>query len=240
MHMNLSKKETEEEQLSAEFVDNLSVDNLIFAMRDGKLHILLAKYMHGLAANQWGLIGHWVRHDEDLNTAASRVLKERTGVNNFHLDQLGAFGAIDRYPPRRIFTVAFYSLVRFEETKVDVPDNAFELSWFDVRELPELMYDHSEIVNNCLDHLKYKVRHEPLGFSLLPEKFTLLQLQEIYETILDIKLDKPNFRRKILKMNLLINCNEKQHDVAHRAANLYRFDINVYQKLSEFGFNFEY
>ncbi|MGL1957690.1 MAG: NUDIX hydrolase [Colwellia sp.] len=238
--MLVTEKEAQEERLPAGVIDNLSVDNLIFSMQDNQLKILLAKYKYGLAANQWGLIGHWVKSDEDLITAADRVLKQTIGVKNFHLDQLAAFGNVNRYPPRRIITVAFYSLVRFEEAKVVIPKHTLDLHWFNVRDLPELVFDHQEIVDTCLTHLKYKVRHEPIGFSLLPEKFTLLQLQEIYETILDVKLDKPNFRRKILKMNLLINCHEKQHNVAHRAANLYQFDLNVYEELTEFGFNFEY
>jgi len=238
--MLVTKKEAQEENLPAGVIDNLSVDNLIFSVQDGQLNILLAQYKYGLAANQWGLIGHWVKSDENLVTAAERILKHTTGVKNFHLDQLATFGDVNRYPPRRIITIAYYSLVRFEEAKVVIPEHVIDVRWFNVHELPTLIFDHQNIVDTCLAQLKYKVRHEPIGFSLLPEKFTLLQLQEIYEAILDVKLDKPNFRRKILKMNLLINCNEKQHDVAHRAANLYRFDIHVYEKLSEFGFNFEY
>ncbi|WAJ71890.1 NUDIX hydrolase [Catenovulum adriaticum] len=238
--LNTSFEHLQEEFLPADCMNNVTVDNLILAMQEGKLKVLLAKYKHGLAANQWGLIGHWVRNDEDLEAAANRVVTHTTGVKNFHLEQLAAFGNVNRYPLRRIITVAFFALVRFEEANVVHSNSTLEVDWFDIKKLPSLVFDHGSIVDSCLQHLKYKVRHEPVGFSLLPEKFTLLQLQEIYEAILDIKLDKPNFRRKIQKMNLLINCKEKQKDVAHRAATLYRFDINVYEKLKEFGFNFEY
>ncbi len=236
----LAPEMDKEEYLPDDCMKNISVDNLIFAMEDGKLKVLLAKYKQGIATNKWGLIGHWVKLDEDLETAAYRVVTQATGVKNFHLDQLAAFGKVNRYPLRRIVTVVYYSLVRMEEVNIVQGENTLEVAWFDVKTLPELIFDHNEIVDSCLSHLKYKVRHEPIGFSLLPEKFTLLQLQEIYEAILDVKLDKPNFRRKIQKMNLLINCKEKQKDVAHRAATLYRFDINVYEKLKDFGFNFEY
>lgn len=236
----LAAEMDKEEHLPDDCMKNLSVDNLIYAMDQGKLKVLLAKYKHGVAANKWGLIGHWVKLDEDLETAAYRVVTQATGVSNFHLDQLATFGKVNRYPLRRIITVVYYSLVRLEETNIIQGENTHEVAWFDVKALPELIFDHDEIVKASLEHLKYKVRHEPIGFSLLPEKFTLLQLQEIYEAILNIKLDKPNFRRKIQKMNLLINCKEKQKDVAHRAATLYRFDINVYEKLKDFGFNFEY
>ena len=119
-------------------------------------------------------------------------------------------------------------------------DNALECEWFDLNNVPPLMFEHADILKSGLDYLRYKVRHEPIGFSLLPEKFTLLELQGIYESTLNKSLDKPNFRRKFQKMNLLINCKEKQTNVAHRAATLYRFDINVYEKLREFGFTFEF
>ncbi|MCU4674072.1 NUDIX domain-containing protein [Catenovulum sp. 2E275] len=236
----LAPEMDKEEHLPEDVMRNISVDNLIYAMDNGKLKVLLAKYKQGIAANKWGLIGHWVKLDEDLESAAYRVVTQATGVKNFHLDQLAAFGKVKRYPLRRIVTVAYYALVRMEEVSIEHGDNTHEVDWFDVKSLPELIFDHKEIIESSLAHLKYKVRHEPIGFSLLPEKFTLLQLQEIYEAILDVKLDKPNFRRKIQKMNLLINCKEKQKDVAHRAATLYRFDINVYEKLKDFGFNFEY
>ncbi|MEZ9236346.1 NUDIX domain-containing protein [Shewanella sp. 10N.286.52.A9] len=230
----------QEEALPDNTITNVSVDNLIFSMHEGKLKILLVKYNRGLAANKWGLIGHWVMMDENLEDAASRVVKQTTGVDNLYLDQLGAFGQVDRYPTRRIITVAFYSLVRFDETRLAMGNNAYEIEWFDVYNLPQLVFDHAEIIKSSLSNLKYKVHHEPIGFNLLPEKFTLLQLQEIYESILNSKLDKPNFRRKILKMNLLINCNEKQKNVAHRAAALFCFDKVVYEQLKQYGFNFEF
>ncbi|MCL1112805.1 MULTISPECIES: NUDIX hydrolase [Shewanella] len=238
--MNFINEVIDEETIPADCISNLTVDNLIFTLHEGKLKVLLVKYSKGLATNKWGLVGHWVRSDENLEKAASRVVKNTAGVENLYLDQLGAFGDVDRYPARRIITIAFYSLVRFDETNLSHGPNAIECEWFDVRQVPKLMFDHDHILASCLNHLKYKVRHEPIGFSLLPEKFTLLQLQDLYESILGVTLDKPNFRRKILKMNLLIDCNEKQRNVAHRAASLYRFDVHVYEKLTQFGFTFEY
>lgn len=236
------KKIEEDEAIKNGFVSNVSVDNVIFTMHEGKLKVLLVKYNEGLAAGKWGIIGHWIKEDEEFEIAASRVVKQATGVQNIYLEQLGAFGGVNRYPIRRVITVAYFSLVRYEETHAEFPlgKNAIEGKWFDVKEVPELIFDHAEILNSALLFLKYKVRHEPVGFSLLPEKFTLLQLQEIYEAVLNKTLDKPNFRRKIQKMNLLIDCKEKQKNVAHRAASLYRFDINVYDKLKEFGFTFEF
>lgn len=243
MHHNtssLSSASLAEETIPEDCIRNLTVDNLIFTLHESKLKVLLVKYNRGLAINKWGLIGHWVRENENLEDAALRVVKKTTNVDNLYLDQLGAFGAVDRYPTSRIITIVYYSLVRHEETKLISGENAFECEWFDVYDLPNLMFDHGDILAAGLNYLKYIVRHEPIGFNLLPEKFTLLELQEIYEAILNKTLDKPNFRRKIQKMNLLINCEEKQKKVAHRAATLYRFDINVYEKLKEFGFTFEF
>ena len=225
---------------SSDVLENISVDNLIFAMDNGRLKILLAKYDEGAAKGQWGLVGHWVKVDEDIDAAAARVVKQTTGVENVYLEQLRAFGRTDRFPAKRVVTIAFYALVRMAKLKPHAGFTASDLAWFDARELPELIFDHQEIVEYSLEYLRYKVRHEPIGFNLLPEKFTLLELQELYEAVLNKTLDKLNFRRKIQKMNLLIDCNEKQTGVAHRAAKLFRFDINVYQKLTEFGFSFEF
>lgn len=229
-----------EECIPGDCISNLTVDNLIFTVHDKKLKVLLVKYNQGLANSQWGLIGHWVKENESLEHAAIRVIKTTTAVENLFLEQLGAFGNVDRYPSRRIITIAFYSLVRFQDTNITRGENALECQWFNVNELPGLIFDHNDILIAGLNHLKYKVRHEPIGFNLLPEKFTLLELQEIYEAVLNKPLDKPNFRRKFQKMNLLIDCQEKQKNVPHRAASLYRFDIHVYDKLTEFGFTFEF
>ncbi len=230
----------EEKFLPENSIKNITVDNLIFSVHEGKLKILLVKYSERLGAEQCGLVGHWIKKDESLEQAASRVVKEITGSDNLYLDQLGAFGNVQRYPLSRIITIAYYSLVRYDETLSALSNQTTQVQWFNIHELPELVFDHKEIIEAGIEHLKYKVRHEPVGFNLLAEKFTLLELQEIYESILNKKLDKPNFRRKILKMNLLIDCKEKQQNVAHRAARLYRFDIHVYEKLKEFGFTFEY
>jgi len=141
-----------------------------------------------------------------------------------YLEQLKAFGRVNRFPDARVVTIAYYALVSADAYDIVAGNFASEAGWFSIAEVPKLVYDHQMILDTGLKHLQHKVRHEPIGFNLLPEKFTLLQLQELYEAILNTKLDKPNFRRKILKMNLLTPCNEKQTGVAHRAANLYRFD----------------
>lgn len=218
---------------------NHSVDNLIFGCEDNTLEILLIQHGEGESKGEWGLPGDWLGDMESLEDAAARTLRERSGISDVYLEQLHTFSAVDRHPSGRIVTTVFFSLIRPESYSTSTGKTELDAKWFDVKKLPALIFDHLEIIQKGLSHLTHKVRHEPIGFNLLPEKFTLLQLQNLYETILDVKLDKPNFRRKMQKMQLLIPCGEKQIGVAHRAANLYRFDQKVYNKLLTNGFVFE-
>lgn len=217
----------------------LSIDNLILGLDASELKILLIKHGEGIRMGDWALPGGWIKHEEDLQDAARRLLKDLTGVEHHYLEQLKTFGAVKRYPVERVVTVAYYALVSADDYALLAGFNAAEAKWFNVHKTPPLVFDHQEILDSGISFLRHQVRHRPIGFNLLPEKFTLLQLQELYEAILDIKLDKPNFRRKIMKMNLLTPCNEKQRGVAHRAANLYRFDRDRYEQLTQQGFTFE-
>lgn len=214
----------------------LSIDNLIFGLDHDQLKILLIKRTDSVHKDKWALPGGWIRYDENLHDAASRLLEELTGAKQIYLEQLKAFGRIDRFPNERVVTIAYYALVSAEDFPM-VEDHS-KARWFSVNDQPELIYDHAEILAHGINFLRHQVCHQPIGFNLLPEKFTLLQLQALYEAILNVKLDKPNFRRKIMKMNLLSPCNEKQQGVPHRAANLYRFDNEAYKHLSETGFSF--
>jgi 8-oxo-dGTP diphosphatase len=187
----------------------------------------------------WALPGGFVRMGESLEDAASRELREETGIENVFLEQLYTFGDVDRDPRDRIVTVAYYALTNSLEHPVQASTDASQAVWWAVTNLPLLGFDHKKILDIALARLKSKVRYEPIGFELLPKKFTLSQLQQLYETILGISLDKRNFRKKILKMDLLVKLNEIQTDVSHRAAQLYQFDIEKYQDLKKQGFNFE-
>ncbi len=222
-----------------DIIDALSIDCLIFGFQDSKLEILLVKHAEGIIKGSWALPGGWVMYNENIDDAAYRILNELTGVHHLYLEQLHAFGDVERYPGKRVITIAYIALTKPENYQLIPGFTASDAKWVDVKKIRELPYDHKLILNAGLENLKRKVRYEPIGFNLLPEKFTLLQLQELYEAILDIKLDKPNFRRKIMNMNLLISCNEKQKGVSHRAAKLYRFDKEVYDNLTKKGFNFE-
>ena len=188
---------------------------------------------------KWALPGGWIKYSESIDESANRILNDLTGVSNIYLEQLKAFGEVKRYPTKRVITIAYFALVKPENYTLHPGFTAADAQWFKISEVPSLPYDHRQILEEGLRYLKHKVRHEPVGFNLIPKKFTLLQLQELYEAILDQKLDKPNFRRKIMKMNFLDPCKEKETAVSHRAANLFRFDRKKYNSLTEKGFTFE-
>lgn len=194
----------------------------------------------GIRPGEWGLPGGWVFEHENLDAAAARVLKGLTAIDNIYLEQLRAFGAVERFPASRVITVAFSALVHQEDYTIVAGGPAADVRWYELDQCPPLVFDHAEILQYALKNLRLKLRYEPIGFNLLPPKFTLLQLQELYEVVLGVKLDKPNFRRKILNMKLLVPCEERQQSVAHRAAALYRFDEAVYEQLKVRGFSFEF
>jgi 8-oxo-dGTP diphosphatase len=224
---------------STDIIEALSIDCVIFGFKDGELDILLIKHGEGISKGKWALPGGWIQYNESVDDAASRLLNSLTGVSNIYLEQLKCFGAVERYPGKRVITIAFFALVNADNYSLHPGFTASDAKWFNVQEVPDLPYDHNEILAFGYNRLKHKVRHEPIGFNLLPKKFTLHHIQKLYEAILETDLDKPNFRRKLLNMNLLVACDEKQKDVSHRAANLYRFDKKIYNHLLEKGFAFE-
>jgi 8-oxo-dGTP diphosphatase len=224
---------------STAIIDAVSIDCLIFGFRHGALDILLIKHAEGISKGKWALPGGWIQYNEDVDEAAGRILKSLTGVSNIYLEQLRAFGDVNRYPEKRVITIAYNALVNADNYALSAGFTASDVKWFNIHEVPRLPYDHNKILDFGFRNLKHKVRHEPIGFNLLPRKFTLHQIQQLYEAILETQLDKPNFRRKLLKMNLLVPCDEKQKDVSHRAANLYRFDKKIYDQLTEKGLSFE-
>lgn len=217
----------------------LTVDCAVFGLDEGDLQVLLIRRGLEPFVGRWALPGGFVHLDETLEEAARRELEEETGLRKVFLEQLFTFGAIDRDPRQRTVTVAYYALVKLSDHRVKAATDAADAAWFAVTDLPDLAFDHREIFDVALARLKAKVRYQPIGFELLPRKFTLTQLQRMYETILERKLDKRNFRKKILVMDLLVELDEVQKDVAHRAARLYKFDDRRYRKLVKQGFSFE-
>ncbi len=221
------------------FKSAFTVDNVIFGFDDGDLKILLIKRGEEPFLDYWGLPGYFVYPDENLDAAANRVLEELSGLKDVYLEQVKTFGAVDRHPAGRVITVAYYSLVKISDYKLNASSIAQKAKWFSIPKVSELPFDHSEILEACFNRLKRRVRTRPIGFELLPPKFTLTELQHLYESILETKLDKRNFRKKILAMNLLVDLNETQEGVAHRPARLYQFDGEKYEDLFSKGFNFE-
>ncbi|URM37692.1 NUDIX hydrolase [Flavobacterium anhuiense] len=216
----------------------ITIDCVIFGFDKGSLEVLLVQHAEGISKGKWGLSGGWIYKKESTDNAAHRLLNELTGLDNIYLEQLKAFGDPDRFPLRRVITIGYYALVKREDYNIKAGFTASDAQWYKINEIPDLIYDHNEILDYSLKHLRNRVRQAPIGFNLLPEKFTLLQLMQLYEEILGIEMDKPNFRRKILHMKLLVALDEKQQDVSHRAAQLYKFDPEIYNQLTEKGFNF--
>lgn len=239
MKKRLIKQETGE-LATAAVVNSITIDCVIFGFQKGSLEVLLIRHGRGIRKGEWGLPGGWIRKDEGIDQAAARVLYELTGVKNIYLEQLKAFGNPDRFPLGRIITIGYYALINKEKYEIKAGYTASDVAWFQVGKIPYLIYDHNEILQYSLELLRRRVKQAPIGFNLLPEKFTLFQLMKLYEEILGIEMDKPNFRRKFLRMKLLVDLKEKQKDVSHRAAKLYRFDNDIYQKLTKKGFNFEF
>lgn len=217
----------------------LTVDCVVFALDPEGLKVLLIERDLEPFAGRWALPGGFVHMDESVDDAARRELREETGLSDVFLEQLYTFGAVNRDPRGRVVSVAYYALVNLAEHAVRAATDARAAAWFPASDPPSLAFDHDEILAAATRRLRGKVRYEPVGFELLPPKFTLSQLQRLYETILDRDLDKRNFRKKILSMGILVETNEVQQDVAHRAARLYRFDEDKYRRLKKRGFNFE-
>lgn len=217
----------------------VTVDGVVFGYDDADLKVLLIQRDGDPFKGKWALPGGFVRMEESLEAAVRRELEEETGITELYVEQLYTFGQPKRDPRERVVSVAYYALVKLADHAVRAASDARNVAWFPVADLPALAFDHEEILEAALMRLKGKIRYEPVGFELLPEKFPLSELQRLYETILEQSLDKRNFRKKILGMGLLADTEEIQQDVAHRAARLYRFDEQAYRRLKKAGFNFE-
>ncbi len=217
----------------------LTVDCVVFGLDEEDLKVLLVQRGLEPFKGEWALPGGFVRVDESLEDAARRELQEETGLSNVFLEQLYTFGDPGRDPRERVVTVAYYALVKLQDHRVKAATDAREAAWYPVKSAPKLAFDHARILKTAVERLEGKVRYQPIGFELLPPKFTLTQLQRLYEVILERELDKRNFRKKILAMDLLEELDEVEQDVSHRAARLYRFDHKKYRQLEKAGFNFE-
>jgi 8-oxo-dGTP diphosphatase len=205
----------------------LTVDCVIFGFDENLLKVLLIKSDLAQFHNKLTLLGDNVHTHEDLDTAANRVLKERTGMNDVFLEQVQTFSKPDRHPGGRVVTTVYASLLNINHHELLLHDN--ELKCHVVNQITEMAFDHKQILEVCTKWLQKKVQEQPLAFNLLPVKFSLRQLQNVYEAILDVKLDRRNFRKKFASMGFLNDTNEMETHVTHRPGKLYTFDFAQYQ-----------
>ena len=217
----------------------LTVDCVVFGFDGGELKVLLIERALEPFKGKWALPGGFVEVEEPIAAAARRELMEETGLTNVFLEQLYTFGTVGRDPRERVVSVAHYALVKLSDHQARAATDAANAEWFSLSKLPRLAFDHADIVAAALARLQGKVRYQPLGFELLPEKFTLSELQHLSEAILATTLDKRNFRKKVLGFSLLVPLRETRMVGRHRPAQLFRFDAEKYEKLKQRGFNFE-
>lgn len=231
------------------YIPNISVDCVVFGFDQSKLNVMLSKRelkdteTGKIIFTDYTVMGHHVLVGEDIDSAAIRVLKEKTGLDNIYLKQFQTFGELDRISKENdqiwikktfpvasdhVISIGYYSLV--DSTKVKPDRYHKNSSWFPVDELPTLGFDHEKMIKMALEFLKRRLRREPIGFELLPEKFTLSQMQKLYECILRTKFDRRNFRKKVLQMKYVIPLDEKQKGVAHKPAQVFIFSKDVYER----------
>jgi 8-oxo-dGTP diphosphatase len=198
----------------------VSVDCVIFSYHDKALKVLLIKSDLAEFQGMYSLLGDLVGPDEDLEDAPYRVLYERTGMRDVYLEQVHTFGNVNRHPSGRVITTAYFSLINCKSGKLQISDN--DVAWHRVADIKKLAFDHKIILDTCLQRLQEKVMEQPIVFNLLPEKFSLRELQDLYEAILGIGLDRRNFRKRIMAKGWLVDLNEMEEDVPHRPGKLYK------------------
>ncbi|UOB18644.1 NUDIX hydrolase [Abyssalbus ytuae] len=216
----------------------VATDCIVFGFDEGELKLLIFKRRVEPNKGEWSLIGSFVELEEDVDEAARRVLKEITGLDNVFFKQLKAYGKADRDKGYRCISIAQYALIRIDDydKKLVEKHGAF---WYRIQDAPQLVMDHDEMVKDALKELENKARHQPIGFELLPQKFTIPQLQSLYEAIYQREMDSRNFRKKVLSLKVLKKLEEKDKVSSKRGAYLYKFDYKNYQKLLLSGYNFE-
>jgi len=217
----------------------IAVDAVVFAYDKDYLKILLIKRGIEPFLNEWALPGGFLRKGESLEDSVKRELKEETNINDIFLKQLHTFSLINRDPRERVITTAYYALVNPENYKIKADTDALEVKWFNFNELPKLAFDHNEIIEMAINKLRKDIEFKPVGFELLPEYFTLAKLQKLYEIIFDKEIDKRNFRKKLLKTELIIETDKKDTGGVKRPARLYYFDKKRYFKFKATGFKFK-
>ena len=217
----------------------VAVDSIIFGydILEKDLKLLVIKRSFNPAKGKWSLAGGFVEPGESIDVAGCRVLRNLTGLKNIYMKQLYCYGEPSRDPGARVISVAYWALIKIKDIdpKVTHKNGAH---WQSIRKLPKLIFDHPEMVERALKELRLQIRIKPVGFELLPEKFTLVQLLDLYETIYQKTIDKRNFRKKILSLDIFDKLEEKEKETSKRGAYYYRFNKSNYKKLSKRDFYF--
>ena len=206
----------------------ITVDCVIFGFDDNELKVLLIRSDLQIYKDKWSLLGDFATDNEELTDAAYRVLKQRTGMDGVYLEEVKTFSHPDRHPGGRVLTVAYCSLLNIKDHQLTKMDN--ELRWHNVQGLKNMAFDHSTIIQECYEWLQKRIQEHPLGFNLLPNRFSLRQLQNLYEAILNTKMDRRNFRKKFFNMDFLIDTGEYENDVSPRPGKLYEFNFKKYEQ----------
>lgn len=217
----------------------VAVDCIIFGydLVEKEIKLLLFKRLIEPAKGKWSLAGGFVEADESLDDAASRILRKITGLDSVYLKQSYSYGETDRDPGGRVISVAYFSLIPIRDINKDLAlENG--VHWRSISKLPDLIFDHPKMVKRALDDLQNQVKVKPIGFELLPDKFTLVQLQDLYEAIYQRSVDKRNFRKKILSMGILEKMDEKEKETSKKGAYYFKFNKKNYEKLKKDGFYF--
>ena len=216
----------------------VAVDCIIFGFDSEQIKLLLFKRKVEPLKGAWSLIGSFVKNDLSLNDAAKQVLFESTGLENIFLQELQTYSKVDRDPGERVLSVAYYSLIRINEFDVESVEK-YDAHWFNIDEIPELIMDHGKMVEDAIAKLRSKARYQPIGFNLLPEKFTIPKLQLLYECIYQKKLDDRNFRKKVLSFDILTKTMEKDKSGSKKGAFLFKFNKIKFDTFIARGYNFE-
>jgi len=214
-------------------------DCVVFGFEGDELKVLLLKREKSPYKGKWALPGGFIRKNETADACAKRILKEKVGLNEIYMEQLFSFTALKRDPRDRVLSIGHFALINQKLYNAVAGRDAMEVRWFKLDEIAGLAFDHNAIIEMAVSRLRNKINYQPIGFELLNEKFTLSQLQRLYESILGYEIDKRNFRKKILLMGLLKRTKEKEKNVSHKAAFFYMFDAVAYQRLTKKGFHFE-
>ena len=216
----------------------VTTDCVIFGFDGYKLQVLLVQRGIDPFKGLWAFPGGFMRMDENAYEGALRELREETGLETAYLKQLNAFSDVNRDPRERVVTIAFYALV--SKTEVKGGDDAAKADWFALDNIPSLAFDHDKILREAVTELRRQIHFEPIGFELLPDKFTMSELQRLYEAILDVHFDRRNFAKKMLRLGFINQLDETSHNQRGREANLYCFDANRYREFKERGFRLEF